>query len=156
MKEPLIQVSNLKKYFQSSKGTVHAVDNVSFCIEKGKTLGVVGESGCGKSTLGRNVIRLQEPTSGTVLFENRDVGKFSKTELWESRREMQMIFQDPFSSLNPRMTISQTIEEPLKLYKICPDEESRKRKMPVSSPPGSSWASFHRQYPKGYLIYCQD
>ena len=129
MKEPLIQVSNLKKYFQSSKGTVHAVDNVSFCIEKGKTLGVVGESGCGKSTLGRNVIRLQEPTSGTVLFENRDVGKFSKTELWESRREMQMIFQDPFSSLNPRMTISQTIEEPLKLYKICPDEESRKRKI---------------------------
>ena len=129
MKEPLIQVSNLKKYFQSSKGTVHAVDNVSFCIEKGKTLGVVGESGCGKSTLGRNVIRLQEPTSGTVLFENRDVGKFSKTELWESRREMQMIFQDPMASLNPRKKVEDIIGEGLDIHHMYKTPAERREKV---------------------------
>lgn len=129
MSEPLLQVANLKKYFKSSRGTVHAVDDVNFTIEAGKTLGVVGESGCGKSTLGRTVLRLHEATSGTILFDKQDVRKFSKKELWEHRREMQMIFQDPFSSLNPRMTISQTIEEPLALYHICPDTESRKRKV---------------------------
>ena len=129
MSEPLLEVSHLKKYFKSNHGTVHAVDDVNFTIESGKTLGVVGESGCGKSTLGRTVLRLHEPTSGTVLFEGKDVSKFDKKELWEHRREMQMIFQDPFSSLNPRMTISQTIEEPLMLYHICPDAESRKKKI---------------------------
>lgn len=129
MSEPLLEVANLKKYFKSNRGTVHAVDDVNFTIESGKTLGVVGESGCGKSTLGRTVIRLHEPTSGTVLFDGKDIGKFDKKELWQHRREMQMIFQDPFSSLNPRMTISQTIEEPLQLYNICPDAESRKKKI---------------------------
>lgn len=123
MSEPLLQVDHLKKYFKSSKGTVHAVDNVSFTIEKGKTLGVVGESGCGKSTLGRTIIRLQEPTAGTVLFEGKNISALNQKELWKQRREMQMIFQDPFSSLNPRMTISQTIEEPLKLYGLCADKE---------------------------------
>ena len=129
MSEPLLQVDHLKKYFKSAKGTVHAVDDVSFTIEKGKTLGVVGESGCGKSTLGRTIIRLQEPTEGTVLFEGKNISALNQKELWKQRREMQMIFQDPFSSLNPRMTISQTIEEPLKLYGLCADKESRQTRV---------------------------
>ena len=125
----MLQVDHLKKYFKSAKGTVHAVDDVSFTIEKGKTLGVVGESGCGKSTLGRTIIRLQEPTEGTVLFEGKNISALNQKELWKQRREMQMIFQDPFSSLNPRMTISQTIEEPLKLYGLCADKESRQKRV---------------------------
>ena len=129
MSEPLLQVDHLKKYFKSAKGTVHAVDDVSFTIEKGKPLGVVGESGCGKSTLGRTIIRLQEPTEGTVLFEVKNIRALNQKELWKQRREMQMIFQDPFSSLNPRMTISQTIEEPLKLYGLCADKESRQKRV---------------------------
>ena len=129
MSEPLLRVDHLKKYFKSAKGTVHAVDDVSFTIEKGKTLGVVGESGCGKSTLGRTIIRLQEPTEGTVLFEVKNISALNQKELWKQRREMQMIFQDPFSSLNPRMTISQTIEEPLKLYGLCADKESRQKRV---------------------------
>lgn len=129
MSEPLLQVDHLKKYFKSAKETVHAVDDVSFTIEKGKTLGVVGESGCGKSTLGRTIIRLQEPTEGTVLFEGKNISALNQKELWKQRREMQMIFQDPFSSLNPRMTISQTIEEPLKLYGLCADKESRQKRV---------------------------
>ena len=129
MSEPLLQVDHLKKYFKSAKGTVHAVDDVSFTIEKGKTLGVVGESGCGKSTLGRTIIRLQEPTEGPVLFEGKNISALNQKELWKQRREMQMIFQDPFSSLNPRMTISQTIEEPLKLYGLCADKESRQKRV---------------------------
>ncbi len=108
---------------------VHAVDDVSFTLEAGKTLGVVGESGCGKSTLGRTIIRLQEPTSGSVFFDGKDVSKLNRQGLWEQRRQMQMIFQDPFSSLNPRMTISQAIEEPLALYKICPDRTSRQKRV---------------------------
>ena len=129
MSEPLLRVDHLKKYFKSAKGTVHAVDDVSFTIEKGKTLGVVGESGCGKSTLGRTIIRLQEPTEGTVLFEGKNISALNQKELWKQRREMQMIFQDPYSSLNPRMTISQTIEEPLKLYGLCADKESRQKRV---------------------------
>ena len=129
MSEPLLQVDHLKKYFKSATGTVHAVEDVSFTLEKGKTLGVVGESGCGKSTLGRTIIRLQEPTEGTVLFEGKNISALNQKELWKQRREMQMIFQDPFSSLNPRMTISQTIEEPLKLYGLCADKESRQKRV---------------------------
>ncbi len=129
MSEPLLQVKNLKKYFRSARGTVHAVDDVSFTLEAGKTLGVVGESGCGKSTLGRTIIRLQEPTAGSVLFNGRNVSTLNNRQLWEQRREMQMIFQDPFSSLNPRMTISQAIEEPLMLYHMCPDKTSRQKRV---------------------------
>ena len=129
MSEPLLRVEHLKKYFKSARGMVHAVDDVSFTLEAGKTLGVVGESGCGKSTLGRTIIRLQEPTSGRVLFDGKDDSKLNRQGLWEQRRQMQMIFQDPFSSLNPRMTISQAIEEPLALYKICPDRTSRQKRV---------------------------
>ena len=129
MSEPLLRVEHLKKYFKSARGMVHAVDDVSFTLEAGKTLGVVGESGCGKSTLGRTIIRLQEPTSGSVFFDGKDVSKLNRQGLWDQRRQMQMIFQDPFSSLNPRMTISQAIEEPLALYKICPDRTSRQKRV---------------------------
>ena len=129
MSEPLLRVEHLKKYFKSARGVVHAVDDVSFTLEAGKTLGVVGESGCGKSTLGRTIIRLQEPTSGSVFFDGKDVSGLNRQQLWEQRRQMQMIFQDPFSSLNPRMTISQAIEEPLALYHICPDRVSRQKRV---------------------------
>ena len=119
--QPLLDVRNLKKYFSTPKGMLHAVDDVTFTIEKGKTLGVVGESGCGKSTTGRAILRLLEPTSGEVLFEGQDVVKLSKEEMRKKRTEMQIIFQDPFSSLNPRKTISQIIADPLKINKIITD-----------------------------------
>lgn len=111
----LVEARNLKKYFDSPKGMVHAVDDVSFKIEAGKTMGVVGESGCGKSTLGRTMIHLLDSTDGQILFEGKDVTNVGKGELKRLREKMQIIFQDPFSSLNPRMTIKDTIEEPLKL-----------------------------------------
>ena len=109
----LIEVKDLKKYFRSPRGTVHAVDNVSFNIEEGKTLGLVGESGCGKSTLGRTIIHLLEPTAGQIFYRGEDVTHPDKAKLSELRHEMQIIFQDPYSSLNPRKTIKETIEEPL-------------------------------------------
>lgn len=121
----LLEVKNLKKYFKTPKGMLHAVDDVSFAIEKGKTLGVVGESGCGKSTTGRTILRLTEPTSGEVLFEGKDIGKLSDSEMRKKRTEMQIIFQDPFSSLNPRKTVSETIMEPLRLNHILNNNSER-------------------------------
>lgn len=115
---PLLQVNHLKKYFQTPGGLLHAVDDVSFSIRKGQTLGVVGESGCGKSTLGRVVLRLQEPTSGEILFKGENILARSKSQVKALRKEMQMIFQDPFASLNPRMTVSQAIMEPLLIQKV--------------------------------------
>ena len=129
MSEVLLDVKGLKKYFTTKRGLLHAVDDVTFTIEKGKTLGVVGESGCGKSTTGRAILRLHEPTGGQVLFEGQDVAKLNATELRHKRKEMQIIFQDPFSSLNPRKTVSQTIEEPLKLHKLIPDKQKRLEKV---------------------------
>lgn len=129
MSEVLLDVKGLKKYFTTKRGLLHAVDDVTFTIEKGKTLGVVGESGCGKSTTGRAILRLHEPTGGQVLFEGQDVAKLNATELRRKRKEMQIIFQDPFSSLNPRKTVSQTIEEPLKLHKLIPDKQKRMEKV---------------------------
>ncbi|MBO4838501.1 MAG: ABC transporter ATP-binding protein [Lachnospiraceae bacterium] len=111
----ILEVNNLKKYFKTRSGMLHAVDDVSFTIERGKTLGIVGESGCGKTTTGRSILRLVEPTSGTVIFDGTDITKLSKRELRKKRQEMQLIFQDPFSSLNPKRTVCQTIEEVLKL-----------------------------------------
>jgi len=122
---PLLEVKGLKKYFKTRRGMLHAVDDVSFVIEKGKTLGIVGESGCGKSTLGRAILRLLEPNGGQVLFEGLDVASLSPEQMRLKRRDMQIIFQDPFSSLNPRKTISQTIGEPLKLNKIITDKNKR-------------------------------
>lgn len=115
----LIEVKNIKKYFKTAKGALHAVDDVSFKIEKGKTLGVVGESGCGKSTLGRTVIHLLNKTDGQIFFEGKDISEVSKPQLKALRKDLQMIFQDPFSSLNPRMSVSQIIAEPLIIHKMC-------------------------------------
>lgn len=110
----LLEVQNLKKYFKTSGGMLHAVDDISFSIDKGKTLGLVGESGCGKSTAGRTILRLLEPTSGKIRFAGEDICALSSGELRKKRKDMQIIFQDPFSSLNPRKTTYQTIVEPLK------------------------------------------
>ncbi len=109
----VIEVQNLKKYFTTPRGLLHAVDDVTFTIEKGKTLGVVGESGCGKSTLGRTIIHLHESTSGNVFLEGESVTKLSGKALKSARERMQIIFQDPYSSLDPRKTADQTIREPL-------------------------------------------
>lgn len=118
MSDTILEVKNLKKYFNTSKGLLHAVDDVNFTIERGKTLGVVGESGCGKSTLGRTILRLIEPTSGSIIYNGRDITHASANEMRELRKEMQIVFQDPFSSLDPRKTVSQTIAAPLKLHKL--------------------------------------
>ncbi len=119
----LLEVKNLKKYFKTNRGLLHAVDDVSFTIPRGKTLGIVGESGCGKSTLGRTVIHLHEKTSGQILFDGKDISDVDKHQLKALREDMQMIFQDPFSSLNPRMSVSQLIAEPLLIYKKCSGKE---------------------------------
>ena len=120
MTDAILEVQNLKKYFRTSRGMLHAVDDVSFTIERGKTLGVVGESGCGKSTLGRTILHLHEPTEGTIFFDGKDISHPSHKELKELRKDMQMIFQDPFSSLDPRMSVSQLIAEPMIIYRSCP------------------------------------
>jgi len=109
----LLEVRNLKKYFDTPRGPLQAVDDVSFSIERGQTLGVVGESGCGKSTLGRTILRLHEATSGEILFEGENILGYNAKRLKKLRTEMQIIFQDPYSSLNPRMTVSQAIAAPL-------------------------------------------
>lgn len=111
----LIEVKNLQKYFRTPQGMLHAVEDVSFRIEAGQTMGVVGESGCGKSTLGRTMIHLLEPTGGQIFFEGKDVTRVKKKELHDLREKMQIIFQDPYSSLNPRMTVRDTIAEPMYL-----------------------------------------
>lgn len=113
---PILEVKDLKKYFNTPRGNLYAVDGVSFSIDRGKTLGVVGESGCGKSTLGRTVIHLHEKTEGKIIFEGKDISDVNKSELKKLREDMQMIFQDPFSSLNPRMSVGQLIAEPLIIY----------------------------------------
>ena len=116
----ILRVEHLKKYFKTNRGMLHAVDDVTFSIDRGKTLGVVGESGCGKSTLGRTIIRLHPPTSGTVVFDgiSTEDARLSTKEVKEYRRNMQMIFQDPYSSLDPRMSVSEIIAEPLINYGV--------------------------------------
>ena len=118
MAENILEVRNLKKYFKTARGMLHAVDDISFTIEKGHTLGIVGESGCGKTTTGRCILRLVEPTSGEIKFEGKDIMKLNRGELKKIRKDMQIIFQDPFSSLDPRYTINQTLSETLKFNKI--------------------------------------
>jgi len=121
MDNRLLEVRDLKKHFKTPRGTVHAVDGVSFTIERGKTLGVVGESGCGKSTLGRCILRLIEPTDGQVVFEGRDICAVNRKEMKKLRKDMQIIFQDPYSSINPRKTVLELIAEPIKFNKLIPN-----------------------------------
>ena len=123
MKKVLLEVKDLKKYFKTKKGMLHAVDGVNFSIEEGKTLGIVGESGCGKTTTGRTVLRLIEPTSGEIWFDGKNITNCSKKEMRLLRRDMQLIFQDPFSSLDPRYTVNQLIREPIVLNKILTNKE---------------------------------
>lgn len=113
MDNTLIEARHLKKYFDTARGKLHAVDDVSFAIKKGTTMGVVGESGCGKSTLGRTMIHLLESTDGQIIFNGEDVTRVNKKKLRSLREEMQIIFQDPYSSLDPRMTVFETVQEPL-------------------------------------------
>jgi peptide/nickel transport system ATP-binding protein len=115
MSTPLLQVENLKKYFEVPAGYLHAVDDVSFSIDRGETLGVVGESGCGKSTLGRVVLHLLDNTEGKIIFDGEDITKVSAAKQKELSSRMQIIFQDPFSSLDPRMTVFQTISEAMQI-----------------------------------------
>ena len=130
--EPILRVENLVKHFEVGGGlfggrpaVVKAVDGVSFEIGRGETLGLVGESGCGKTTTGRCILRLEPPTGGRVIFEGRDLSTLSDGEMRGMRRRMQVIFQDPYSSLNPRMTVGQIIAEPLAVHRIVPDRAAR-------------------------------
>ena len=118
MSDVMLEVRGLKKHFNTPKGTLHAVDGISFTINKGKTLGIVGESGCGKSTTGRVILRLLEATEGDILFEGQDIRQFDKKQMRLLREDMQIIFQDPFASLNPRMTASEIIGEPLIIHNM--------------------------------------
>lgn len=128
----LLETKNLSKYFTGKKGLlnrqpaqVKAVDHVSLTVNKGETLGLVGESGCGKSTLGRTILRLIPATEGQVLYNGEDILTYDKKKMWEMRRKLQIIFQDPYSSLNPRMTVYDLISAPLEVYKVGTKEERR-------------------------------
>ena len=127
MSVPLIETVNLKKYFKTGKGMLHAVEEVNLKIEEGKTLGVVGESGCGKSTLGRTILRLHPATSGQVLYKGEDILKYSKKEMRKVNVNMQMVFQDPYGSLNPAKTVGWILEEPLRAAGVKDKEERRQR-----------------------------
>lgn len=129
MSDHILEVSHLKKYFKTQRGMVHAVDDVSFSIEKGKTLGIVGESGCGKSTIGRVILQLTKPTSGSVKFNGKEIAGLSNWQMRPMRKEMQMIFQDPFSSIDPRRTVNQIIGEPLKVHGICKNRIEREERV---------------------------
>ena len=118
MGKTILEVENLTKYFATPAWQLHAVDGVSFSIEEGKPLGIVGESGCGKSTTGRCILKLIEPTSGRIVFDGEDITSYSRRKMRRLRQEMQMVFQDPFSSLDPRQTVSQLISEPIIEHKL--------------------------------------
>lgn len=129
MSKPLIQTKNLKKYFKTPYGDLHAVDSVNLSINKGQTLGVVGESGCGKSTLGRVILRLIEATDGEILYEGKNILEYNKKEIRNIRKEMQIIFQDPYASLNPRMTVSELIQEPIIVNKTITNKKEVDQKV---------------------------
>lgn len=129
MADNILEVKHLKKYFKTSRGMLHAVDDINFTLERGKTLGLVGESGCGKSTTGRVILRLLEPTDGEIIFEGKDISKLSKSEMRHMRKDMQIIFQDPFSSLDPKKTVSQIIAEPIIENKIIKGKLAREERV---------------------------
>ena len=125
-KKTLLEVEGLKKYFQVGKGqTLKAVDDISFQIKKGQTLGLVGESGCGKTTVGRTLLRIYEPDAGKILFDGKDISRVSKKEAKELTRRMQMVFQDPYASLNPFFTVGEIVEEGMKIHKMYHSETER-------------------------------
>ena len=121
---PLLEVKDLTKYFETPSGLVHSVEGVSFTVEKGETLGLVGESGCGKTTTGRTIIRLYEPTSGKIIFDGQDITALDTKQMLPFRKRMQMIFQDPYASLNPRMTVGDIVRESMTIHRIPKDEHS--------------------------------
>ncbi len=123
----LLEVKGLKKFFPAGESVVKAVNDLNFVIHRGETLGFVGESGCGKSTAGRTILRLYDATEGEVLFEGKDIQKLSARELKEARKEIQMIFQDPYASLNPRMTVGDIIGEPLDIHGLARGEKRKER-----------------------------
>ena len=125
----ILRVEDLTKYFATKKGTLHAVDGVTFGLREGQTLGIVGESGCGKSTLGRVILHLHQRTGGRIIFQGKDISDVTKAQLKELRKDMQIIFQDPYASLNPRMSIGDIIAEPLKIYKLCNSKEEQQKKV---------------------------
>ena len=126
---PIIETKDLRKYFKVRNGFLHAVDDINLKIEKGHTLGVVGESGCGKSTLGRTILRLIEPTSGSILYNGDDITKYSARKMREMRNEMQIIFQDPYSSINPRLSVSEIIAEPMIVNKEYTGHGEREKRV---------------------------
>lgn len=138
MANNLIEAKNLKQYFNTPRGKLHAVDDVSFSIEKGTTMGIVGESGCGKSTLGRTMIHLLESTGGQIMFKGEDITKVNNKQLIKLREDMQIIFQDPFSSLNPRMTTMEIVTEPLLLSKRFSKKEAEERANEIMNTVGLS------------------
>ena len=125
MSDNILEINHLKKYFKTPRGMLHAVDDIPLTIERGTTLGVVGESGCGKSTLGRTILKLLEPTDGQILFNGEDITNYTVKQMKPLRSKMQIIFQDPYSSLNPRKTVTQTIEEALILGGKYPNSDAR-------------------------------
>ncbi len=145
-REPLVIIRDLKVHFNAGDRTVKAVDGVTLDIFKGETLGLVGESGCGKSTLGRAILRLTEPTSGHVLYRNRDLAQLSAREMRDQRRHLQIIFQDPYASLNPRRTVGQIIGEPLETFQLARGREAERRVQELMETVGLS-KRFVKRYP---------
>ena len=132
MEKPMIEVRNLKKYFETPRGMLHAVDGVTFSIQRGKTMGVVGESGCGKSTLGRTIIHLLESTDGQIFLNGEDITRVSKRKMHEINEKTQIVFQDPYSSLNPRQTVEAVSYTHLDVYKRQDGDRSRKHQRLLS------------------------
>src|SRR5258708_7300170 len=153
-RQPLISIRDLKVHFSAAGGsffgrarqTVKAVDGVTLDIYPGETLGLVGESGCGKSTLGRAILRLSEPTSGQVLFRGQDLAHLSNSDMRSQRRHLQIIFQDPYASLNPRMTVSQIIGEPIDTFRLARGPEKRRRVQDLMEIVGLN-SRFLKRYP---------